>query len=72
MSKKFKPTILWSIDLRHREKDGPSDYPFYEVYKDGRTFVILYHGSCSIKRTNTLEEAQMFVRNKIKEECGWL
>lgn len=65
-SKKIKPNCVWSIDLFHKEADGPSKIPFYEIWLTERDFAVMYHGCCKIKSCKTFEEARSWVFDEIR------
>ena len=56
---------VYVVDTNGDESDASCQFPFYTVIKEGKSFMVMYYGSCAIHRSATLGDAKEYIRGKL-------
>ena len=56
---------VYVVDTTGDESDVSCQFPFYTVVKEGKSFMVMFYGSCAVHRSATLEDAKEYIRGKL-------
>ena len=67
MTNKFdsRKNVIWSVDLKYNEANGPAKYPLYEIVTEGIYYSIKYHGVSEIRKEYDLDRAKTWIREQL-------